>query len=672
MSLGRLISREGDVRSTRAVRSMAVMLGATLQVGVVATALAESDVLAWEPSATVTLTFDATKDPLAAHGSAILRNPSPFNLAIELRLVGGDTVDAVTLDKPPTEIGPGSAMEVDLSIAGTEALIGLKGSIVAEAVAPSSDVAVGPAVVAFEIVGTTVKATKMLAEPASVTMTVDRCVPSFVSGLLESLGLPPLRDCLVYWPPSTWPEPDRPTARVAVHGVDALNSAPQRWRLSGDTGVVELALMQAPAPITAAPTASPDHVLLIQVADPGEPGKYSGDIPVAVDTKDTPTIPTTVHVQDHLLWPALAILVGAVAAYLVVPKRDQARSRDVLDARLVEIFEETGDRSCRFPLKAFPVPAARQAGDVDRPLWPAIPTDPLTPAEQLHIDIFAATTQERLGDLAKKVDDLAEVVAQWKLACKRHAELTVLFAALTQPRGTMPDDAPIAAATRTLLARTDPFLEKSAATEVAAALKDQADALKLWIRASSVLTHARAIWNALDSRDLPLDARAILDRNNPAALTEGYLSPATDLETIRRLQPERRAREMFVVLRSLEESLRVDRIEGDESMIGAAAAVVGAAEAEVEAAQAAAPADLAPPVPSREIRDRIARQDWLQLLAVTGAAAVIYLGTLYPGHDFGSPWHYTTAVLAGMTGAVAIKWDLLPWARLFRPATPKQ
>ena len=662
------------MRSIHGACLIALLFAATVNLGLAAVARAESDVLAWDPPTGLTLSFDPSKDTTGATGSAILRNPSPFPLAVTLRLVGGDDLEALSLTPARFAMKPASAMQVDLRIPGAEALVGVKGSIVAEGLPPSSNIGVGPAVVGFEIVGTDTKPTKMLAEPASVTMTVDRCAPSFLVGVFEFVRPGWAADCLVG---------DRTSAPVTVHGIGDLSGAPDTWDLSGEDGVLELSISKPvaadsaePVPTTstqpsAAPqasasaeqTPSPAPALLIQVVHPGPAGKYAGDIPTSVGVKDTPTIPTTVHVQDHVFWPLLAILISALLAYWLVPRRSQARSRDVLIGRLVEIFEETGDRSC-LPLGAFPLPQppAPQPGSTIKPRWPSVPTPTPTPAEKLYTQIVSAGTDEELQRLAKVVEDLAPLVELWRTACTRRTTLQALLDEIQAGPDPIAPGTPILEATADLLDDPDPFETTEGGTAHATALKDQAEAVQMWDQARAVARDAIRVWTALHRAALPADKQAILDSNNPAVVQRTHLLPARDLENLKELEPERRLREQLQTLMTLAEAAHVDVEQ------------VHVEQLDERPRRRLAPRRarrIARPEPAASIGERIKRGDRFQFVCLTVAVALVYLGTIYPGHDFGSSWHYMTAILAGVTGAVAIRWELLPWSRSYRPVLPK-
>ena len=202
-----------------------------------------------------------------------------------------------------------------------------------------------------------------------------------------------------------------------------------------------------------------------------------------------------------------------------------------------------------------------------------------------------AQTREELEDIAKEVVDLELAIREWEKACDRAATLRKLvdqykmpLNAPDRPAGSpIPSDAPMLAATETLLDRGDAVDTGSAAAALATELGDQITAFREWVDAWVLVTATGAAYEQLDEKDLTVAERLVLREHHPDNLIHGFLWPARDLRHMRDLRVLERARETYGLLRGMASSYGgLGTMAADERLDAAVATdVAGGAAADL-------------------------------------------------------------------------------------------
>jgi hypothetical protein len=498
------------------------------------------------------------------------------------------------------------------------------------------------------------------AEPASITVTIDRKLPSFW----------PFSEQTTEWLYIGHP----PELGFLVSGITPLDAAasPVETRLSSDTGG------RLQVAISGLSTTSKTVEARLAIKSLGRAGKYSGDISVASDESEAPKIALTVNVEDLFVWPLAALLLGVCLAFWFSWQRGAHRQRSLLTKHLSEVRDRylaqrdsdcSALRSRRWMRNTFRIEPGPNNTIFDA-------TGP-TLADQAYGKVIGSKTAEALKDAERLVRDLDALVSVWADICRAATRLGGL---VRRSRSKGPSS-PVLNRARQLLGRRSGFKTAASAEEFLKELIDQAAAIELYQHALDMYELAIASWSELRPGE-----KEDLAENDPEVYWE---TDADGLETREQFEKADPAAALAEINRKLLARLRnrpdaVARLmsfarDGDRFLAPQPEGPVAFSWLlQTVNHFASEHARQSVDVAYRPIEHRTTQQiltdmrilDLIDFFASGGIAVALFLITLYPDKNFGTGWQYLGAILAGAGGTLVINWQLLPWFRSY--SLPKE
>lgn len=585
--------------------------------------------LAWLPAGPATLMLETTDDTASGTLDLVLSNPSSYSGPVQL----GTSTDGVSVTPESIEVSPAGAQPVGLTITMARSLSASIKLLAVTATAEQGSESIPlPAILEVRIG----KAPKALAdavlEPAELTFTADRFVPSVFEW-----------DCDCWW----WPA----SPRIRLHNVTKLPRDYVPWTLASDSGSRLGIILRDP---TDGDDSMPAGVS-VHLGGATSAGAYKGAVPFDPSDPESKTLMVTVHVQDFVLWPLLAVAVGSAAAYLFAVRRDQQRPKDVLLARIAGLAGPFPiATTCPYRLTKLPT---RQ------PSWRCPPAAGASRLEDLYCAVETARNLEALDEVATEVADISDGVGHLERACKLQKALVTAIEE-HQPPGDVPP--PMFAHAQKLIDTAPTVATAADAKKLADSLADQAVAIGEWAEAKASIDAAEEVYGRVAGKKVSDADEAVVHEHHPAGIRVAFLMPAKTLEDMTSEEVVRRAKETLATLTAIESAYPTPPAQGQPAFRPSAVQSVGAAMRDtVEAIGASVPT-------SPSILATVRRGDWIEFAVTYLATVALYLGVIYVGKDFGSLWGYLTAFLAGLGGALVIDWQILPWYRTLRPAKPKE
>jgi hypothetical protein len=255
----------------------------------------------------------------------------------------------------------------------------------------------------------------------------------------------------------------------------------------------------------------------------------------------------------------------------------------------------------------------------------------------------------------KDIEAFGSLVDSWAQDCKK---AMILRDSVTKHRGLWPD-AELFAVADDILAPSKPFADADAAKAKGVALDEHARAVDQFVRAHGYYTEAKKLWGRLE----PGQREALADANPDVY----WRDVVARLRSLPELQEERVLVELRSRLRRFRIALAAPPEADTERAIEAVRAedVVGA-----DVAATGATVRRATKWPEADaLKSFMRRIDVLDFLLATVATTAVFTATLYVDKNFGTAWQYLAALVAGISGQLAINWQLLPWFRSYMAAS---
>lgn len=354
----------------------------------------------------------------------------------------------------------------------------------------------------------------------------------------------------------------------------------------------------------------------LTIGDIPPPGKYSGKLRSADER--AADLGLTVHVQDWILYPILAIFIGVVAGGFGGRFFERWRGVRVIEKSISELRDRWRDQYK--PPALAPFDFAHQSEAALRGL---------TLARRWPWSI------DKMEDATEAVDAFVEDVTRWLALAQALAALEAAATRLAAAEPEPPSSGPSARRdTEALLTDAYDALNGQAAESAKRRIDDQVRVVDLYV-------------SAIDANGSPAEAyaQAGIEADRSRSETRRLID---ELERLGRHRP----RSVFTFAPT----------SGRAEMI-----TLGGADSVLRSALALEPAveELRPPeVIARSIR----RRDLLMFLVQSAVIAVPFIAAAYSGQDFGGPMDYALAFAAGFAGKVAVPWELL--FRGTRPVKP--
>jgi hypothetical protein len=397
----------------------------------------------------------------------------------------------------------------------------------------------------------------------------------------------------------------------------------------------------------------------LAVVDVPRSGRYTGQFVIDPTAKEPKATEVTVGVQDSLLWPLLAVLLGALVGGVLVKRYDVHRGGKLLRASLEDAVEPYRDEKRR--TNAVPEPLRRprrfyldetipDSGRV-YPRWRRTRRrdEPLVP--KLYRQTFAIGDNAELASAAVAIQALVARFGRWQ---QLNAAYHVLVAQLQTP----PDATPPAPPGTKIRDDCDFLLDMTAvepayddqAKALAQKLSEQAAVVDVYAAAKAKLPSAQwaarhpiADPDAIYGNAAPVEARTPADWQTLRYALLRALRLLGHPEGVAAIE-----RECAAPSNKLLEDIIVDQRLGFEPLeplrrFGRAAVL------RFESPE--------------QIRRVVRRWDWAVFWLVAVLTALGYLLPFYTGKDYGSVEDYLTAFAAGAVIPAAIGWALLPFAR---------
>lgn len=440
----------------------------------------------------------------------------------------------------------------------------------------------------------------------------------------------------------------RTSTRAAARGVSSRSTLLTSG--SGDT----LTLKATPV---AGSTDPPEAKL--EVVDVPRPGKYTGQFVIDPTAKEPKAAEVTVDVQDSLIWPLLAVLLGALVGGVLVKRYDVYRGGKLLRASLEDAVEpyrnekrraNDVEEEFRRPGRFYLVNAVPESGRV-YPRWRRTPRREERLVPKLYRQTYAIGDNAQLASTAVAVKRLADRFARWQ---QLNAAYHALVARLkTPPQGTSP-----APAGTKIRSDADFLLDMTA---VEPADDDEAKLLAERLSEQAAVVEIYAAAKAKVPSPAWATQYAIAD---PDAIYAQ--APAVEARTLAGWHALRY--ELLRALRLLAHPQGVAAIQRecaagsnkglDQILIGERFGIEP-----LEPLRRFGRAAVLHFETPEQIRRVVRRWDWAVFALVSALTALAYLLPFYTGKDYGSLEDYLTAFAAGAIVPTAISWALLPFAR---------
>lgn len=421
---------------------------------------------------------------------------------------------------------------------------------------------------------------------------------------------------------------------------------------------VRVKLRDGPSPVSGVPTGVRTGSLTLDEL-PGA-GNYKGTMPLG----DTDSFAVSVRVQDLLLWPLLAVLLGALAGGFGAQRYALRRRRDLLKAKLVDALEryETA--------RAQPLPGDHKQYELALPARNDLPakkrdcTDvvdsaaqaaPLENVAKIWCSALRLDSPDAVDELLSPVTTISDAVDEWLRVDYSLRKLLDVLDAITysaKPQAIVDTE-------RLLADVTVAPVDAMSANALVAELDEQ----------TNVLAAFQGVW--LLWQQLNGQQQQTHKTYNPDTLyaASGAYDARTPAET----------RKLLVTLDQARTELGALPVgHGRSAREGGRALDASVLPRVIDAAsQAAASLVKRRPTPatgapsSATLLGRVRNFDWTLAILTFVVTALAYVLTVYPGKDFGSLTQYLAAICAGFlgqVGAVAFNWNLFPPFRSTDPA----
>jgi hypothetical protein len=436
-------------------------------------------------------------------------------------------------------------------------------------------------------------------------------------------------------------------ADIELKGVPAgasVDTSALKTELGADTGGTADVSVVVPEGATADKQGVVDAE--VKATDITKSRKYSGDLMLDPDEKESPKLSVTVTVRDLILFPILMVLAGVGFAYLLIYLKERARPRQVLRGALSKVAERYAKSKAARSGDYFPY----GLGELFPDTWTAKPSCPAAQNASKAVKYWCEIRNAdaaRMASLETDVQDLDKHVTLWEEAGAAADELRGSKAKL---QSAVPGTNRPAVEVRAdeLLADAPRPQTLAAATDRVTALKTQREAVERWLIGWLLYEKAGEVFEGLGLPGRGLSQTEMDRRNqcNPDSVKDSALWDAADLEQLTDSGAVQQLRACYRELLSID-----------------AAHPPG-----LVSAQAAGEPEPVPPTPtgptpipvSQQIADDVKQRDWIiSLLAVIPVIGV-YLFGFYGDGAFGAWWEYAAAFFAGAAGEVAINFHLLP------------
>jgi hypothetical protein len=405
----------------------------------------------------------------------------------------------------------------------------------------------------------------------------------------------------------------------------------------------------------------------LEAVDITKAGTYEGTLALNPSAEDAPKLAVKVKAYDFILWPALAVLLGAGVAWRTARWFDRDRPKKLIQGSI-----QKADTEYRQLRNSLGPTCPYNLDDVfGEPLTWDCPPASTAQARVLYCAVEVAADSESLASISVKVDDIWSRVRTWEATC---GEVKPLRDALAELEGNLsgpdvpgsditPNDVQLILDTRRLLTATSVPKDGESAEQLLEEMVDKRRAIELWESAWKLAGDGRNLYKALrePQRGLTQTELETLNDHNPDALVLAYLLPAASLADFRDGRLVERFRESLRVLHSLALAH-----PAPPPTTGMAAKTQFFPELGILTSLVTGVPEFTRPQTPESLVEQVRVGDRWHFLIPSVVTVVAFLGTIYSDHTFGSLWDYVAAFAAGVTGQVVLNWKQLPWFRSYR------
>ena len=417
----------------------------------------------------------------------------------------------------------------------------------------------------------------------------------------------------------------------------------------------------------------------VRASDAAGTGEATDDLQLA-DGAAAPHLKVTVRMQDFILWPLAAILLGALVGQ-VLPQRWAIRRRGGLLRDSLVSGVNDYDRSRASGVRSGAPGLEDISGDVgasrdfrrglrNRPkprwwlqkLW--FSPSPTDGAAGLYSRLGRIETNEDLAERAQETEALLTRISNWRSADAALAQLSGAITEATVVRSlNVEQRVPLTDADKLFLSDIKVAHDSATGATENSRISGQTVVLRLYASAMPTYLEIRE-----RDRELDEDARRRLSRSDPLEIYIRYSGARQrSANATARLTSE--LADALNELRFLRAGLPAVHDfalpEGAEAVLTVAFASIGERFDQLIGHLVDTVAPTSVPSTARVLAG-IRRGDWLLFWTAVLAAALAYLLPLYAGKAWGSASDYASAFAAGFVGTVAINAARLPLTRSYR------
>jgi hypothetical protein len=366
----------------------------------------------------------------------------------------------------------------------------------------------------------------------------------------------------------------------------------------------------------------------------------------------------TVIARELLLWPLLAILLGALAAYKGLVKNDKRRPSELLRASLKDSYALYRGVSVGASPEGHPYPFAKTTM-----FGESSPGDQSTDgseANKLYASLADLKTQEALDDAVKAVQGVNAFATSM-------FNVRELWLALEAKAKDLPGASLMARSVEAM--RVERSIDTpEAAAKVEADLRSLLEGVVLWLEAEAAYKRAAASYERAVGTQLSQPLIELLAANNPEGVYQAKLITAASKRDLEDGDVVDALRDRGALAEALASSGAVRQggvtAEQVEALGGLMWARYSGQFNTLTSDRTGAPSVQVDRRTPTEIIAAVREQDWLAFLL--GFAGAVIIAAVTKGADFGGTWtEYAALVLFGATGTT-IAWKAHPWYRSYR------
>jgi hypothetical protein len=394
-------------------------------------------------------------------------------------------------------------------------------------------------------------------------------------------------------------------------------------------------------------------------------GSYDGKLVLDPDAEKPRSLAVAVEARDFLLWPLVAVLVGAWIGARFLKRHESNRNRDLVKGMIQDSVNPYVDArkgpngKAQRPNRFYLDHLLPEEGS---PLYPkgkgCKNCEELATVPRLYCKAGELDDNSSLADLLPEVADVTGRFDRWSKVEEAISLLNRATAPLTGPQNDPMREDAVAITVRGDL---DPDDDKKA-SELVLLLNDEAAAAAAYRQARDLYDAQPQEWK---DRHLNVDPDKDLDQFEPAATRTAANAEKVALLLLYKVaalkEPD-----------SIPEDPRPDEQEEHQERLRR---ILGAGQAmraltveaeEVFAAAQRTPIDSVDTRTPQQIRADVRRADWTVFWLTAVLTSLVYLAGKYSA-DWGSWEDYLFAVAAGAVAPSVITWSLIPYSRSYRP-----